>query len=106
MAISSRPPASPPIVRPPAGHDQATPAPTAPRRSPKRAPRGATRSGPSWWRRLADALGRLYGPAPRQPFRKVGHDSAARVFATMVAALGLAALINADALVERAEEKP
>jgi len=45
------------------------------------------------------------GPAPR---RRPPRDEqpAGRILATMVAALGLAALVNADALVERAESKP
>jgi lysophospholipase L1-like esterase len=55
---------------------------------------------------VATVLRTLYGRAPEQPSRRVGHDAAGRVLATMVLALVLAALVNADALVERAEEKP
>ena len=52
------------------------------------------------------ALRRLYGKRPRDTFAPVGRESAGRVFAVMVLALGLAALVNADAMVRRAEQKP
>jgi hypothetical protein len=111
----------PPTLRAPAGHGRPAPGPTPTpttttsttvrQRQPERWDRSSHpaadqgRRG-SWWARLRDGFLRLYGPAPREPFHRVGHDSAARVLATMVAALGLAALINADAMVERAERKP
>ena len=118
MATSSRPAGpdrerrGPPTVRAPAGHGRPAPGPTEPRRrQPERWDRSSDppadrRPSGSWWAAVLDGFRRLYGPAPREPSRRVGHDSAARVLATMVAALGLAALINADAMVERAERKP
>jgi lysophospholipase L1-like esterase len=45
-------------------------------------------------------------PAPRRFRPRRGEQPAGRILATMVAALSLAALVNADALVERAESKP
>lgn len=44
---------------------------------------------------------------PRRPVRsRRGEQPAGRILATMLVTLGLAALVNADALVERAEGKP
>jgi hypothetical protein len=42
----------------------------------------------------------------RQPGNRPGHESAGRILAIIGVALALAALINADAMVERAERKP
>jgi hypothetical protein len=99
---------------------------TSPIRSPRSAPairpardrrlapgRPADRHSPARrrdWRgvlaKAAHALRRLYGKRPRGTFAPVGRESAGRVFAIMVAALLLAGLINADAMVRRADHKP
>jgi hypothetical protein len=51
---------------------------------------------------VATAFGRRPAPVGTEP----GRESAGRVFAVFAAALVLAALVNADAMVERAERKP
>lgn len=45
-------------------------------------------------------------PRRRPPPSAPGHQSAGRILVTMLVTLALAALVNADALVERAERKP
>ncbi len=45
-------------------------------------------------------------PRPARSRRRRGEEPAGRILVVMLVALGLAALVNADALVERAERKP
>jgi hypothetical protein len=101
-------------------------APPTPTRAPRTAPairpgqrRGTTRRRPpdrgtASRRRgigtvLLDAAAtvrRLYAKRSRGTFAAPGKESAGRVFAILAASLALAVLVNADAMVRRAEQKP
>lgn len=95
MSAPMHPPRSAPPIRPPEVRDTPVrqPAPTDTRPDLRLVP-------------LVRAGWSLLGRRPPRAGDRPGHESAGRVLAIVVAALGLAALVNADALVERAERKP